>query len=589
MKRIYLWMTMVFAMFLASCQPESVKVAVVATSDLEGALFSYDFKNAMESRNGLTFIANYLKEVKGELGDENVIFVDNGDLFAGWPMAYYLNRLEKNEVNIAAEAMNLLGCEVYGIGEGELSQGRDLLNRHAKAMKGSAVCANLVDAATGKPVFKPYTVVERNGVKCAFVGIITEEAVAYLSAAQMEGLKITDCEAAARDAIAEIKKNENPDVIIGLMHMGASSVSKRTKSREDMAQTIARNVAGFDAIVCGHDGMRRSRTVESIDGKQVVLASPGRRGSFAVEVLISGVRGKNGIEKKSVNVDIKSMLARTSDKEYVQAMRARVQEYASGVNKKIASVKGEMKAVDALFGPSAYVDIVHAVQLQNTGADLSIAHPYTIQEVCVDGEVSIADMRRFYPVGGKLYTVTMKGSEIYDMLLHSLSGYYMNVYKKNGNLLKYNRENTRLSENCKSLESVAGLRYNVHVNKKKDEGKLQILGLANGQPFKLDKEYTVAVSADYLQNANLAFSIGAKIKQHELRKRVVAISEKDLTELILDYFTANKTVQLKPMNNWSLQPAAWMKDIKENEMKKITDVYFPQAMIDDAALMPAIK
>ncbi|MBR5150172.1 MAG: hypothetical protein IKW61_02605, partial [Bacteroidaceae bacterium] len=332
MKRIYLWMTMVFAMFLASCQPESVKVAVVATSDLEGALFSYDFKNAMESRNGLTFIANYLKEVKGELGDENVIFVDNGDLFAGWPMAYYLNRLEKNEVNIAAEAMNLLGCEVYGIGEGELSQGRDLLNRHAKAMKGSAVCANLVDAATGKPVFKPYAVVERNGVKCAFVGIITEEAVTYLSPAQMEGLKITDCEAAARDAIAEIKKNENPDVIIGLMHMGASSVSKRTKSREDMAQTIARNVAGFDAIVCGHDGMRRSRTVESIDGKNVVLASPGRRGSFAVEVLISGVRGKNGIEKKSVNVDIKSMLSRASDKEYVQAMRARVQEYAAAVN-----------------------------------------------------------------------------------------------------------------------------------------------------------------------------------------------------------------------------------------------------------------
>ena len=99
----------------------------------------------------------------------------------------------------------------------------------------------------------------------------------------------------------------------------------------------------------------------------------------------------------------------------------------------------------------------------------------------------------------------------------------------------------------------------------------------------------MAVSADYLQNANLAFSLGAKIKQHELRKRVVTISEKDMTELILDYFTAKKTVELKPMNNWSLQPAAWMKIIKENEMKKITDIYFPQAMIDDAALMPAIK
>ena len=583
MKRIYLWMMMGIAMLFASCAPEKVKVSVVATSDMESALFAYDYKFLTEARGGGAAISSYLNDLKKECGEQNVIYVDNGDALAGWPLNYYMKSIDKSETTIVAEAMNRLGCEVYSIGEGDLSTGSELLQRHVKSMKGAAVCANLLDAKSGKPLYKPYAVVERNGVKIAFLGLITEGVDKYISASMMEsmGIKIADAESAAREWIEVIKKNENPDIVIGLFHTGASSVTKRNNLRENIGQTIVRNVAGFDAVVCGHDGLRREREVESIDGKKVTLASPGRRGMYVVEINIIGERGKNGLENKSVAVDIKSMLTRGADKEYSAALRPRTTEMGKALATPVAAVKGEAKAVDALFGSSAYVDLVHKMQLKYSGADLSVAHPYTIETGFAGGNISINDIRRFFPVGGKLYTVKMKGSEIKEMLLYSLTHYYKHVYKKEGSLLKYDREGKRLSENTKDLESIAGLRYNVHLNKKKDEGKLQILGLSNGIPFDLDKEYTVAVPEDMVMTVNLALSLGAKVKSHDMQQRIASISDKEIPELLLDYLKENKVVEMKALGNWSLQPAAWMKTIKENEMNKLANIYFPQSLIEE--------
>ena len=569
MKRVFLWMMLGVAMLFASCQPELVKVSVVATSDLETALLAHDYKYSMDSRGGAAIVASYLKELKGELGEQNVVYVDNGDVLSGWPLNYYMKDGEKNDTVLAASVMNMLGCEVYGIGEGDIAQGRDLLNRYNKSMKGSAVCANLVDAKSGKLVYKPYAVVERAGMKIAFLGLITEWADKYMCGADFDGLKVENAEVAAKHWIAEIKKNENPDVVIGLFHMGASSVSKRTKSREDMAATIARNVAGFDAVVCGHDGLRRSRTVESIGGNKVVLASPGRRGMYVVDVTVTAEREGDGFKNKMVDVAIKSMFARKVDADFNTAMRGRINELRKFFSNPIAIIKNNALSVDALFGSSAYLDFVHKVQLKYSGADLSIAHPYEFDEGMLEGKMFLSDVRRICPYAGKLYTVKMKGEEVEKMLSYSVSRFYNTIKSKEDALLKYDDEKKRLTENCKSLETVAGLRYNVHVNKKTKDGKLQIVSLANGRAFDPKKEYTVALGQEYVMNSNLAMSLGAGIKQHEMVERVVAVSQKDLTELALEYLKDNADIEFKSFGNWNLLPAAWMKEVKENEMNRL--------------------
>ena len=569
MKRVFLWMMLGVAMFFASCQSEPVKVSVVATSDLETALLAHDYKYSMDSRGGAALVASYLKDVKSEIGEQNVVYVDNGDILSGWLLNHYMKDIEASDTTLAAAAMNILDCAVYGIGEGDIAQGRELLEKHTKSMKGSAVCANLVDAKSGKLLYKPYAVVERAGMKIAFLGLITEWADKYMCEESFAGLKVEDAELAAKHWMQEIKKNENPDVVIGLFHMGAASVSKRTGSREDMAVTIARNVAGFDAVICGHNGLHRSKTVESISGDKVVLASPGRRGIYLVDINITAERDGEGFKNKNVDVAIKSMLARKADSEYITAIRPKVTELRKYTSAPVANIKNMTLSVDALFGSSSFVDFMHKVQLNYTGADFSVAHPYAIDEGLLEGQVLPSQIRTICPYDGKLYTVKMTGEEIEKMLSYSVTHFYRLMKNKEDDLLKYDAEKKRMTESCKSLESVAGLRYNVHVNKKATEGKLQIIGLTNGQKLDPKKEYKVAVSEEYVMKSNLAMSLGAGIKQHEMVERVVAVSKKDLTELTLDYFKEKGTVEMKAAGNWALLPAAWMKEVKEREMTKL--------------------
>ena len=589
MKRVFLWMMLGAAMVIASCQSEPVKVSVVATSDLETALLAHDYKYSMDARGGAALVATYLKERKSEIGEQNVVYVDNGDILSGWVINNYMKEVETNDTTLAAAAMNLLDCAVYGIGEGDIAQGRELLNKHTKSTKGSAVCANLVDATSGKLIYKPYAVVERAGMKIAFLGLITEWADKYMCEESFAGLKVTDAEEAAKRWIQEIKKNENPDVVIGLFHMGAASVSKRTGSREDMAVTIARNVAGFDAIVCGHNGLHRSKTVESISGEKVILASPGRRGIYLLDIDITAERDGEGFKNKKVDVAIKSMLTRKADNDYIVAMRPRVAELRKFTNTPVGNVKNMALSIDALFGSSAYIDFMHKVQLNYTGADLSIAHPYVIDEGLFEGPVSPSQIRNICPFDGKLYTVKMTGEEIEKMLSHSVSQFYKLMKKKEDDLLKYDAEKKRMKENCKSLESVGGLRYNVHVNKKTNDGKLQIIGLSNGKKLEPKKEYKVAVSEEYVMNTNLAMSLGAGIKQHDMVNRVVAVSKKDLTELTMDYIKEKGTVELKSTGDWKLLPAAWMKEVQEREMKKLMGAMMAPEIDPNAVQLPVSK
>lgn len=569
MKRLFLWMMLGVVMLFASCQPETVKVSVVATSNLETSLFANDYKYSNESRGGASRIATYLKELKDEIGEQNVVFVDNGDILSCAPINIYMKNFEKNDTTLAAAVMNYLGCEVYGIGEGDIAQGKELLSRYTKSMNGTAVCANLVDANSGELIYKPYTVVERSGMKIAFLGLITEWADKYMSKEDFAGFKVENAEAAAKRWIEEIKKNENPDVIIGLFHMGASSVSKRTKSREDMAVTIARNVAGFDAIVCGHDGLRRSKTVVNIDGEKVTLASPGRRGVYTVNVTVTAERDKESFKNKKIEVSIKSMALRDFNKEFNAAMLSRILNLREAINIPIGNVKENILSANALFGPSSYVDIIHAVQLKNTGADLSIAHPHEYDTYIGKGYFYLSDINRLCPYEGKLYTIKMTGEEIQKMLAFSLSRFYNTLKTSDDALLKYDEKKQMLTEKCKALESVGGLHYNVHINKLSKNDKLQILGLANGRAFDINKEYTVALSQEYIMNSNLAMSNGAGIQPHEMVERIIAVSQKDLVELVYEYVNTTGSIEPQYANNWNLLPAAWMNTIKDNEMKRL--------------------
>lgn len=122
------------------------------------------------------------------------------------PGIMFFNMLGNNQCQ--TEGQYGPGCNLVGIpGNHELDAGLPEMLRlirggnHAQGpylddpYKGANfpyICANLVQASTGKPLFKPYVVRMVEGVPVAFIGAILHQASSFLSPESLEGLKILD-------------------------------------------------------------------------------------------------------------------------------------------------------------------------------------------------------------------------------------------------------------------------------------------------------------------------------------------------------------------------------------------------------------
>lgn len=108
---------------------------------------------------------------------------------------------------------------------------------------------------------KPYTVIERGGVRAAVFGLIGENAVDY---APESGLLFQDAKTAAADTVAQIKDEENVDLIICLSHCG--TIENETDVMEETEDyLLAEAVPDIDLIISGHSHTALDEAVQAGD------------------------------------------------------------------------------------------------------------------------------------------------------------------------------------------------------------------------------------------------------------------------------------------------------------------------------------
>ncbi len=91
---------------------------------------------------------------------------------------------------------------------------------------------------------KPYTIIQKGGIRIALFGIMGHEAI---DDSPMSGLKFLDPIEAAKSIVSTLKANEKPDIIICLSHSGTSD---KLDDSEDVL--LARAVPDIDVIISGH-------------------------------------------------------------------------------------------------------------------------------------------------------------------------------------------------------------------------------------------------------------------------------------------------------------------------------------------------
>ena len=546
-----------------------VKIKLIETSDIHGNFYPYNFIEQKEWGGSLARVCTYVKEERKKYGD-NLLLIDNGDILQGQPTTYYYNYIDTTSTHLAASIMNFMGYVAGNMGNHDIETGHAVYDRWIRECHFPILGANIIRTSDETTYLKPYVIIEREKVKIAILGMITPAIPTWLPETLWEGLRFDDMERTARKWMKIIKEKEHPDIIVGVFHAGREARTVGGKYREDACLEVASNVPGFDVVLMGHDHSRYNGTVTSSDGSTVHVINPANKGSYVGCVDISLVLQDGKVIDKKISGELVPMDNLKPDAGFMGHFNAQYQTVKQFVSEKIGTMEKTITTVPAYFGPSAFIDLIHSIQLKLTGADVSFSAPLSFNAKIKQGDILISDMFNLYKYENLLYTMRLSGKEIKGFLEESYAGWTNQMKSADDHLLlikKRKEGNGYMFVNPSfNFDSAAGIIYTVDVSKPKGE-KITIIRMANGKPFEMDKQYKVAVNSYRGNGGGELLTKGAGIPIDQLSSRIISSTEKDLRYYLIQYVKSKGTISPKSMDQWKMIPEEWVKKGAEKDSK----------------------
>ena len=140
---------------------KEINLKVIATTDVHGCFFPYDFIKGGPMKCTLTRVSTYINRLRKEYGDR-VIMLENGDILQGQPVCYYTNFIKTKEPNIAAKVVNYLKYDAQAFGNHDIETGHNVYDKWVKDLNCPVLGANIINTATGLPYTKPYTILHKS-------------------------------------------------------------------------------------------------------------------------------------------------------------------------------------------------------------------------------------------------------------------------------------------------------------------------------------------------------------------------------------------------------------------------------------------
>ena len=544
-------------------ETKTVRLRLIETSDVHGAFFPYDFIQRRETKGSLARVSSYVNNLRREYG-RNVILLDNGDILQGQPSCYYYNYVATDKQNIVSKIYNYMGYDAASFGNHDVEPGHKVYDKWVGEVDCPVLGANIVDTKTGLPYVKPYTIIERDGVKVAVLGMLTPAIPNWLEEDLWSGLKFEDIRQSARKWIAYLRKNEKPDVIVGLFHSGWDGGIVTPQYMEDAVKATAEGVDGFDLIFFGHDHRARRAEVKGPDGNTVLCLDPSCNAMNVsdAEIVITKQDGK--VVQKTVTGDVKDITAEPVDEAYVNHFAADIEEVKAYVGKKIGSIAKTMYTRDSFFGSSSFIDLIQNMQLSLTKADVSFNAPLQFNAQIKEGPVYMSDMFKLYRFENKLCVMRMTGEEIRRHLEMSYDLWVNTMKQKDDHIMLLDEKNSTdmqkfgFKNMTFNFDSAAGIDYEVDVTKPDGE-KVRILRMTNGEKFDPKKWYRVAMNSYRANGGGELLTRGAGIPKEELLSRKVYESELDLRHYLAEEIKRKGKISPKQNNNWRFVPESWAK------------------------------
>ena len=549
---------------------QTVELKIIETSDVHGYFFPYDFVNAHALNGSLARANTYIKQQRQQYGNR-LLLLDNGDILQGQPCTYWSNYVSTDEENLAAQVVNYMGYDAESVGNHDVETGHRVYDKWISELNCPVLGANIIDRETRLPYVRPYTIIEKESqnlesqtVRIAVLGMITPTIGAWLNESLWQGLAFEDMVSCAKRWVKYIQQVEKPDVIIGLFHSGLSDGLVVDGMEEDATRLVAQQVDGFDIIFFGHDHQVHNEVIKSPSGRDVLCLDPSCFARNVAEATVALTYDNGKLVDKAIKGNIIDIRNEVVDEEMVSYFQPTIDRIKDFVERRIGTFAEGCTTRDSYFGNSAFTDFIHQMQLQITGADISLNAPLSFDTSIGKGTVTVADMFKLYRFENQLYVINMTGREIRGHLEMSYDQWVNTMTSASDHLLLLSQTSSGDQQRMGfknytfNFDSALGIDYEVDVTKP-DGQKVHILRMSNGEPFDENKMYKVVMNSYRANGGGDLIVRGAGIPLDSLQSRIIYQSELDLRYYLMEEIERMGTVRPKAAKNWKFVPEKWTK------------------------------
>ncbi|ARC17970.1 bifunctional UDP-sugar hydrolase/5'-nucleotidase UshA [Vibrio parahaemolyticus] len=414
------------------------KLTVLHTNDHHGRFWQNKHgEYGMAARK--TLIDDLRDEIQAEGG--SVLLLSGGDINTGVPES------DLQDAEPDFKGMSKIGYDAMALGNHEFDNPLDVLFKQQDWANFPMLSANIYDKKTGKRLFQPYAMFNKQGIKIAVIGLTTEDTAKLGNPEFIGQVDFRDPKVEAKELIAELKKTENPDLIFAVTHMGHYENGNRgINAPGDVALARYLNEGDLDMIVGGH-----SQEPVCMEGPNVIKKNfkPGdecqpdqQNGTYIVQAHEWGKYvGRADYEfrngelsmvsydlipvnlKKKINVDGQSQRVFvqdeiTQDKAMLDFLRPFQEKGQSQLNVKIAESNGKLEGDRDVvrFQQTNLGRLIATAHMERAKADFAVMNSGGVRDSIEAGDITYKDVLTVQPFGNMVSYVDMSGQEVLDYL-----------------------------------------------------------------------------------------------------------------------------------------------------------------------------
>ena len=390
---------------------------------------------------GVSRLSGYINKVKEK--EKNVLYCIAGDMFRG-------SIIDSEYQGISTiEIMNMISPDVVTIGNHETDYGLSHLLFLEKCARFPIINANLFIKTNKARLFNPYRIIEIDGMKILFIGIVTEEVLAN---AKNEGLigTFVDVEEAAKEVehICNTYNAIDIDFTILLTHIGFEEDQKLA--------SLLNPACGVDIIIGGHSHTLIDKP-EIVNNILIVQAGTGtdQIGRFDLEIDTKN----NCVHKwKWKCIPINSRNCPKDNK-----IEELISQYKNQTDLKYGTIVTRLNR--ELTHPNRYQeteigDLFSDILKESLGIDIMLLGSGSIRKESLGPIVTLQDLMEIFPYDDAIYLVTVTGEQLKRMLKYMLrdetfegehtefyqlsEGLYIEYSKKNHKFIKFKLNNNEI-------------------------------------------------------------------------------------------------------------------------------------------------